>query len=275
MKKVLTLAIIIILATSLITGCGTQTSTSPTNDGEAKPVTIKVGATPEPHGEVLKIVKPILEKEGINLEIVEISDYSQINLRLADKELDANYFQHIPYLESFSKDHNLKLTYTAVVHIEPMGLYASKVEDLKDIPKGAEIAIPNDTTNGGRALLLLQSKGLLKLKDDVGIDATINDIVDNPKEFKITELAAATLPRVLQDVDAAVINANYALEADLSPIEDPLAIESVDDTPYVNVLAIREGDNRPELNKLADALNSQQVREFIEENYKGAVIPAF
>ena len=156
-----------------------------------------------------------------------------------------------------------------------MGLFSQKVDDIKDLKEGAEIAIPNDTTNGGRALLLLEDKGLLKLKDDVGIDATVNDIVENPKNFKITELAAATLPRVLEDVDAAVINANYALEAELSPVEDSLAIESAEDNPYVNVLAIRNGDDRPEIQKLAEALNSQVVKDFIEENYKGAVIPAF
>jgi len=242
---------------------------------EAQTVTIKVGASPVPHAEILNVIKPILEKEGIDLQIIEFTDYNQPNLQLADKQLDANYFQHIPYLEAFSKDHNLDLTYIAKVHIEPMGIYSQKIKDLNELKEGASIAIPNDQTNGGRALLLLQTAGVLKLKDGAGIDATVNDIADNPKKLKIQELEAATLPRVLQDVDAAVINTNYALEARLSPTKDALAIESAD-SPYVNILAVRKGDeDRPELKKLAEALNSPEVKKFIEEKYDGAVVPVF
>jgi D-methionine transport system substrate-binding protein len=282
MKKVLTSILVLTLIALLVAGCGSvKNSTSneqPQNQdsAEAKPITLKVGASPVPHAEILNAVKPILEAEGIALDIVEFADYNQPNLRLADKDLDANYFQHIPYLESFSSDHKLDLTYTAKVHIEPMGVYSDKVKDLKDLKEGAEIAIPNDPTNGGRALILLEQAGLLKVKDGVGINATVYDIAENPKKIKITELEAATLPRVLQDVDAAVINSNYAMEAKLVPTEDSLALESAKDNPYVNILAIRKGDeNRPELKKLADALNSPEVKKFIEEEYKGAVIPAF
>lgn len=229
-----------------------------------------------PHAQILNVVKPLLEKEGITLEIVEFTDYVQPNLKLAEKELDANYFQHIPYLEDFSKEHNLDLTYIAKVHIEPMGIYSQKIKNLSELKEGATIAIPNDATNGGRALLLLQSAGVIKLKPDAGIKATVNDIVENPKKkLKISELEAATLPRVLSDVDAAVINTNYALEAGLIPTKDALFIESAN-SPYVNVLVVRKGDeSRPELKKLAEALNSPEVKKFIEETYKGAVVPAF
>jgi D-methionine transport system substrate-binding protein len=282
MKKVLTSILVLTLIALMVAGCGSaKNSTSneqpqSQDSAEVKPITLKVGASPVPHAEILNAVKPILEAEGIALDIVEFADYNQPNLRLADKDLDANYFQHIPYLESFSNDHKLDLTYTAKVHIEPMGVYSDKVKDLKDLNEGAEIAIPNDPTNGGRALILLEQAGLLKVKDGVGINATVYDITENPKKIKITELEAATLPRVLQDVHAAVINSNYAMEAKLVPTEDSLALESAKDNPYVNILAIRKGDeNRPELKKLADALNSPEVKKFIEEEYKGAVIPAF
>lgn len=284
MKKTLVLILVLGLFLAVIAGCGAKQNSASSTPGEqsqdkssqeAKPVTIKVGASPVPHAEILNVVKPILEKEGIKLDIVEFTDYNQPNLQLADKQLDANYFQHIPYLEKFSKDHNLDLTYIAKVHIEPMGVYSKKVKNLNDLKEGASVAIPNDPTNGGRALLLLQKAGVLKLKDGVGINATVNDIAENPKKLKIQELEAATLPRVLQDVDAAVINTNYALEAKLVPTKDALAIESAD-SPYVNILAVRKGDeNRPELKKLAEALNTPEVKKFIEDKYQGAVVPAF
>ncbi|ADH61091.1 lipoprotein, YaeC family [Thermoanaerobacter mathranii subsp. mathranii str. A3] len=274
MKKILTIVLLFSLITLFISGCGAkQISQSQTED--TSKITIKVGATPVPHAQILNVVKPILAKEGINLEIVEFTDYVQPNLKLAEKELDANYFQHIPYLEDFSKEHNLNLTYIAKVHIEPMGIYSQKIKNLSELKEGATIAIPNDATNGGRALLLLQSAGVIKLKPDAGIKATVSDIVENPKKIKISELEAATLPRVLSDVDAAVINTNYALEAGLIPTKDALFIESAD-SPYVNVLVVRKGDeSRPELMKLAEALNSPEVKKFIEEKYKGAVVPAF
>ncbi|MGI6485997.1 MAG: MetQ/NlpA family ABC transporter substrate-binding protein [Tepidanaerobacteraceae bacterium] len=294
MKKTLTLLLILALLTALIAGCGGNGSKEPQsnesqNQAEEQPqnTVIKVGASPVPHAEILNVVKPMLEKEGITLEIVEFTDYNQPNLRLADKDIDANYFQHIPYLEVFSKDHNLDLTYTAKVHIEPMGLYSKKLKDIKELKEGetidllnelkegATIAIPNDPTNGGRALLLLQSAGIIMLKDGAGINATVADIAENPKKINLSELEAAMLPRVLDDVDAAVINTNYALEAGLVPTEDAYVIESAD-SPYVNILAIRKGDEeRPELKKLAETLNSPDVKKFIEENYKGAVVPAF
>lgn len=257
------------------TGCGSNETnqTGPANETEL--VTVNVGASPLPHAEILKVVKPLLKDEGIELNIIEFTDYVTPNLALSDKDLDANYFQHIPYLEDFSSQRNLDLTFNAKVHIEPMGVYSIKIESLDELKEGALVAIPNDPTNGGRALLLLESAGLIKLNEGSDIDATKNDIVENPKNLDIRELEAATLPRVLEDVEIAVINTNYALEADFVPTEDALYIET-SDSPYVNVLAIRKGDeDRPELIKLAEALNSAEVKQFIEEEYEGAVVPAF
>jgi len=269
MKKILTTLVIIGLIGLITAGCS-GSETAKNNE-----TVIKVGATPVPHAEILEVVKPILAKEGIQLEIVEFTDYIQPNLKLADGELDANYFQHIPYLENFSSEHNLALTYIAKVHIEPMGIYSEKVDLLEELQNGATIAIPNDPTNGGRALILLDKAGIIRLKDGVGITATINDIAENTKNLKIQELEAATLPRVLQDVDAAVINTNYALEAGFVPTKDALFIED-SNSPYVNVLAVRKEDkDNPVLAKLAKALNSEEVKKFIEEKYNGAVVPAF
>ncbi|MFY9472495.1 MAG: MetQ/NlpA family ABC transporter substrate-binding protein [Tepidanaerobacteraceae bacterium] len=276
-RKIISIVSLILVAL-LVVSCGSAQNSQPQaeNSEDGQPIVLKVGASPVPHAEILNVVKPLLEAEGIELQIVEFADYNQPNLRLADKDLDANYFQHIPYLESFSKDHNLDLTYTAKVHIEPMGIYSEKIKDISELEDGAEIAIPNDPTNGGRALILLEQAGLLKIKEGVGITATVYDIVENPKNLKITELEAATLPRVLGDVAAAVINSNYALEAKFVPTKDALVLESPQDNPYVNILAIRKGDeNRPEIVKLSEALNSPEVKKFIEDEYQGAVIPAF
>ncbi|MFY9311989.1 MAG: MetQ/NlpA family ABC transporter substrate-binding protein [Tepidanaerobacteraceae bacterium] len=276
-RKIISIVSLILVAL-LVVSCGSAQNSQPQaeNSEDGQPIVLKVGASPVPHAEILNVVKPLLEAEGIELQIVEFADYNQPNLRLADKDLDANYFQHIPYLESFSKDHNLDLTYTAKVHIEPMGIYSEKINDISELEDGAEIAIPNDPTNGGRALILLEQAGLLKIKEGVGITATVYDIVENPKNLKITELEAATLPRVLGDVAAAVINSNYALEAKFVPTKDALVLESPQDNPYVNILAIRKGDeNRPEIVKLSEALNSPEVKKFIEDEYQGAVIPAF
>ncbi|MFS8542481.1 MAG: MetQ/NlpA family ABC transporter substrate-binding protein [Limnochordales bacterium] len=236
---------------------------------------IKVGATPVPHAEILEFIKPALAAEGIELQIVEFTDYVLPNLALSDGELDANYFQHIPYLETFSADHRLDLTVLVGVHIEPMGLYSQRVDSLEDLPQGATVAIPNDATNGGRALLLLQEAGLIRLAEGTGITATVFDIVDNPRNIRFRELEAPLLPRALADVDAAVINTNYALEAGLVPLRDALVIEG-EESPYANVVAVRTGDEaNPALLKLADALTRPEVRDFILERYEGAVVPVF
>ncbi|HHV55081.1 MAG TPA: MetQ/NlpA family ABC transporter substrate-binding protein [Firmicutes bacterium] len=241
----------------------------------AAPVVIKVGASPVPHAEILNFIKPALAKQGIQLQVIEFTDYVRPNLALAEGEIDANYFQHIPYLETFSRDHHLDLTYIAKVHIEPMGVYSRRVKNLKDLPQGAQVGIPNDPTNGGRALLLLERAGLIKLRKGAGITATPFDIVENPKNLRIRELEAPQLPRALDDLHAAVINTNFALEAGLVPTKDALFIEDAS-SPYVNVLAVRTKDrDNPALRKLAEALTTPEVRQFILEQYKGAVVPVF
>ncbi|REK56630.1 MAG: methionine ABC transporter substrate-binding protein [Thermobacillus sp.] len=241
----------------------------------AEPVTIKVGATPEPHATILEFVKDKLAAEGVNLEIVVFNDYVQPNVQLYEKQLDANYFQHIPYLEEFNAEKGYDLVKVTGVHIEPIGAYSGKIASIDELKDGAKIAIPNDATNGGRALALLAKHNLITLKEGVGILATVQDITDNPKKLEFIELEAATLPRVLPDVDAAVINTNYALEAGLVPTRDALFIED-SDSPYVNILTARP-DNRDDeaIRKLAAALNSPEVKQFIEEKYEGAVVPAF
>lgn len=276
MKKI-SLFIVSLLALALIIGgCGsTNTSSSSSSTPAAEKKVLKVGATAVPHAEILNFAKPLLAKEGIDLQIVEFSDYVQPNVALAQKELDANYFQHIPYLTKFSTERNLPLTYTVGVHIEPMGIYSKKIKNLGELKAGSQVAIPNDPTNAGRALALLEKAGVLKLKDGVGVNATVNDIVDNPNKLDIRELEAPLLPRSLDDVAAAVINTNYALEAKLSPTKDAIFIEPKD-SPYANVLAVRKGDeNRPEIQKLSKVLTSEEVRKFINDKYQGAVISAF
>lgn len=236
--------------------------------------TLKVGASPVPHAEILAVAKGLLEKQGIKLEVVEFQDYVQPNLALDAGELDANFFQHIPYLETFSKDRNLKLTYIAKVHIEPMGLYSAKVKALSGLRNGAVIGIPNDPTNGGRALLLLQSAKLITLKKGSGITPTVFDIVQNPKKLQIRELEAAQLPRALPDLDGAVINGNYAIQAGFQA-EQALFLEN-EESPYVNILAVRAADkNDKALKALSAALRSKEVKEFILKKYQGAVVPVF
>ncbi len=237
--------------------------------------TLKVGASPVPHADILKIVQPALKQKGIDLKIIEFSDYVQPNLALSDKDLDANFFQHLPYLETFSKDHRLNLVSAGAIHIEPMGVYSNKVKNLKDLKKGSSIGIPNDPTNGGRALQVLDTAGIIKMKPGVGVSGTPLDIVDNPKRIRIVEIEAATLPRALDDLDAAVINSNFALGANLNPTKDALAIESKD-SPYANVIAVRKGEeNKPAIKELVNSLKSEEVKKFINDKYQGAVVPAF
>ncbi len=272
MKKLFLSLIAVLTLGLVVAGCGQ--STPPAKQENAAKI-LKVGATAIPHAEILNVVKPILEKEGVKLEIVEMTDYVRPNVAVAEKELDANFFQHIPYLTKFASERNLQLTYTAAVHIEPMGIYSKSVKNVNDVANGAKVAIPNDPTNGGRALALLAKAGLLKLKDGVGVSATVSDITDNPKKLQISELEAPQLPRSLDDVAIAVINTNYALEAKLVPTKDALFLEQKD-SPYVNILTVRKGDeNRPEIQKLTKALTSEEVKKFINEKYQGAVVPAF
>lgn len=270
MKKLVLLVIALISISVIFAGCNSNKPAAP-----AGKTIVKVGATPVPHSEILNFIKPILEKDGVDLQIVEMNDYVRPNLAVAEKELDANFFQHTPYLNKFSTERKLDLVNAAGIHIEPMGIYSKKIKNISDVTNGAQIAIPNDPTNGGRALALLAKAGLIKLKDGVTIEATVGDIVDNPKSLKIRELEAPQLPRALDDVDAAVINTNYALEAKLVPTKDALFIEQ-QDSPYVNILVVRKGDEtRPEIQKLVKALKSEEVKKFINEKYNGAIVPAF
>ena len=271
MKKILSVLLTIFVIFAL-GGCGAKNDVAAVKKVAPEKKIIKVGASPVPHKEILEVAKPILAKEGYTLEIVEFTDYVTPNTALAEGQIDANFFQHIPYLQSFSKERNLDLDYTVKVQIEPMGVYSSKYKKLSDLKNGAEIAIPNDPTNGARALRVLEKSGLLKLKSGELISKL--DITENPKKFKITELDAPQLPRVLKNVDAAVINSNFAIEANLSS-KDALAIESKD-SPYANVLAVKKADKtKPYIEALSKALNSPEVKKFIEDKYKGAILPAF
>jgi len=237
--------------------------------------TLTVAATPVPHAEILEFVKPALAKEGVELKVKVFTDYIQPNVQVAEKRLDANFFQHQPYLDEFNKAKGTSLVAVTGVHLEPLGAYSSKLKELKDLPSGANVVIPNDATNGGRALLLLAKAGVITLKDPTNILSTVKDIATNPKDLKIRELEAATIPRVLTQVDLALINTNYALEAKLDPSKDALVIEG-NDSPYVNILVSR-ADNKDSdaMKKLAAALHSPEVKQFITEKYKGAVLPAF
>lgn len=284
MKKLVSLLLTGTLALGLLAGCGSNgggaaaTPTPATGGDPAQAVTLKIGASPAPHEEILQVVKEILAGQGITLEIVEFTDYIQPNEAVESGDIDANYFQHITYMNNFNENDGTHLVSVAELHYEPFGIYAGKTASLDALPDGADIAIPNDPTNGGRALLLLQEQGLIKLKDGVGLEPTVEDIAENPHDYKIQQLTANLLTTTLQDVDVAVINGNYAIGAGLKASE-ALAIESADGiagTAYVNVLAVKEGrENDEAIQALVKALESDQVKEFINENYGGGVVAVF
>jgi D-methionine transport system substrate-binding protein len=237
--------------------------------------TLNVAATAVPHAEILEFVKPGLAEQGVNLQVRVFTDYVQPNVQVAEGRLDANFFQHQPYLDEFNESRGTRLVSVAGVHIEPFGAYSRSVKDLAELPKGATVAIPNDATNGGRALLLLAKAGVIGLRPEAGITASRRDIAENPKSIKIRELEAATLPRVLDQVDLALINTNYALEAGLDPAKDALVMEG-SESPYVNILVAREADkDSAPLQKLVAALKTPELKAFILEKYKGAVVPTF
>ena len=265
-RKLTVLALALALLLSLA-ACG---------GGDGK--TITVGATPAPHAEILEVAKEVLAEEGYTLEIKEYDDYIMPNTAVEEEELNANYFQHITYLNDFNESNGTHLVSVGSIHYEPFGIYAGKTASLDALADGAQIAIPNDATNGGRALLLLAQEGLITLEEGAGITATVDDIVENPHNFEIVELEARLLPTTLQDVDVAVINGNYAIDAGLN-IADALAIESAEGeaaTAYANVLVVKEGHENDEgIQALLAALESDEVRSFIEETYDGAVVPLF
>ncbi|WP_114418887.1 MetQ/NlpA family ABC transporter substrate-binding protein [Marinospirillum perlucidum] len=236
---------------------------------------LEVAATAVPHAELLEFIKPALAEEGIDLQVRVFTDYVQPNVQVSEGRLDANFFQHQPYLNEYNRSRDANLVSLAGIHVEPFGAYSNRHDSLDALPEGAQVVLPNDATNGGRALLLLQEAGLIEIAEEAGITATPRDIVSNPKNLRFRELEAATLPRVLGQVDLALINTNYALEAGLNPTQDALVLEGPA-SPYVNILVSREDRQDDErLQKLVTALQSDAVKAFIEENYKGAVVPAF
>jgi D-methionine transport system substrate-binding protein len=236
---------------------------------------LTIAASAVPHAEILEFVKPELAKEGVDLQVKVFTDYVQPNVQVAEKHLDANFFEHLPFLNEFNKNRNQNLVPIVPVHIEPFGAYSTKLKSIKDLPENARVAIPNDPSNSGRSLQLLSKAGLIKLKDPGNILATERDIVENPKRLKFIEVEAATLPRILGQVDLALINTNYALAAKLNPTKDALLIED-GQSPYANYLVARpDNKDRPAIKKLAAILQSPEVKKFIETKYGGAVVPAF
>ena len=236
---------------------------------------IKMGVTAGPHAEIMEQVKKLLEKDGVQMKVIEFTDYIQPNAALAAGDLDANSYQHQPYLDAQIKDRGYKFVSVGSTITFPMGVYSKKIKSLNDLKQGARVGVPNDPTNGGRALLVLQAKGVIKLKADAGLKATPLDIVENPKKIKIIELDAAQLPRSLDDFDAAVINGNYAESAGLSPTKDAIAVEA-STGPYANVIAVRIADkDKPWVAKLVKAYHSPEVKKFVLEKYKGSVITSW
>lgn len=269
-KRLLILAAILAVIAVTVTSCKKE---------EKAEKTIIVGASTTPHAEILKAAEPILKEQGYTLVIKEFEDYVQPNLALENKELDANYFQHKPYLDDFNAEHKTNIISFAAIHYEPLGVFTGKTTSFADLKEGAQIAVPNDTTNEARAFLLLESVGLIKVDKSAGLKATIKDIIENPKKIKIVEIEAAQLARSLPDVDMAVINGNYAIKAGLNATTDAIAKEEKDSLAaetFGNILAIRAGDeSREDLKALIAALKSDTVKKFIEETYQGAVVPIF
>ena len=294
MKKILSVLLLAALSVSVTAGCAsggdtagssTPASEAPSSASEAasEPSSaaelkkIVIGASPTPHAEILEQAAPLLKEKGYELDIQEFSDYVQPNLALDAGDLDANYFQHQPYLDDFNKEKGTKIVSAGSIHYEPFGLYAGKTKSLDAIADGASIAVPNDVTNEARALLLLQDQGLIKLKADAGLTATTKEIEENPKKLKIEEIEAAQLVRSLQDVDFAIINGNYAIQGGLK-VSDALAKEessSLAATTYANIVAVREGDENSEgIKALVEVLKSDEIKKFINDKYAGSVVPA-
>ena len=278
LKKALALALTGAVIIGAFAGCGAKKdSSSDTKKEETKKIVI--GASPSPHADILKVAKKELKKEGYELEIKEYSDYVQPNTALESGDLDANYFQHKPYLDDFNKKKKTHLVSAGMIHYEPFGIFPGKTKTLKDLKKGATVAVPNDTTNEARALLLLQDQGLIKLKDGAGLTATKKDIVENKKDLAIKEIEAAQIPRSLKDVDIAVVNGNYALQAGLKVNKDALATEDADSVgakTYGNIVAVKKGNEKLAATKaLIKALKSDTAKKYINDKYDGAVVPLF
>ena len=269
MKKTIAIVLSLVLCLGLLAGCGSS--------GNDK--TITVAASPTPHAEILKVAAEVLAKDGWTLEVKEYTDYVQPNNVVNDGEIDANYFQHVPYLETFNADNGTKLVSVAMVHYEPFGIYAGEKNAIADLAEGDKIAVPNDGSNRARALLLLEAQGIIGLKEGVGMDATDLDIVENPLNLDIVQMEAAQIAAVRDSVALAVINGNYALQAGLNAGTDALAVEdaaSISATTYANILVVREGNEETEKTKaLVKAVLSEEVKAYINDTYSGAVVPIF
>jgi D-methionine transport system substrate-binding protein len=266
-----------VLAVGLFSGCGSSSDSKSTSSegGKSKSVTVKIGAAAVPHAEILNHVKPALAKEGINLDVVVLDDEDQLNPALQEKQIDANYFQHLPYLESVAKEKGYDFAVAGKVHVEPIGFYSNKIKSKDELKSGSKIAIPNNPSNEYRALKLLETQGLIKLKSGIAnYSATPSDIAENPKNLQFAEVDAAQLPRVLPDVDGSIINTNLVLEAKLDPNKALFREDSK--SPYANLIVVRKGDeNKKEIKAIVKALNSEDVKNFIKKKYGVAVVPAF
>ena len=273
-SKMILVTMSVILAGSMLAGCGSTTAKTPASNAKSE-VTVKVGAALVPHADILNFIKPKLKAEGINLEVVVLDDEAQLNPALETKVIDANYFQHVPYYESVAKEKGYKFLVAAKVHVEPIGFYSQKIKSKEELKEGATIAIPNNPSNEYRSLALLQAQGLIKLKDGIAnFSATPKDIIDNPKKLKFIEVDSAQLTRSLPDVDGAIINTNFILEAKIDP-KSALFREDAN-SPYANDLYVRAGDEtRPDIKKIAEILTSPDVKKFIQDKYGVAVVPAF
>ena len=267
--KAISLGLVAVVSSAFLVGCGGNVSDEKT---------IKIGASPSPHAEILEQVKAEVEAKGYKLEIVEYNDYVLPNTATNEGELDANFFQHKPYLDNFNEENGTDLVSVAAIHFEPLGIYSSKVKSIDEIGNGAVVGVPNDASNEARALLLLEANGLITLKEGAGVNATINDIVSNPKNLDIKEIEAAQLPRSVQDLDIAVINGNYAISGGLK-VSDAIAVEdstSVAAETYANIVAVKSGnENSEKIKVLLEALQSDAIKQYIEEKYDGAVVPVF
>ena len=292
MKKLLALTLALVLCLGLAAcGGGTSTDTDTNADtssdadtnGDAaangETITLTIGATPNPHAEILAQVKDDLAAEGIDLVVKEYSDYVVPNTAVEEGDLDANYFQHTPYMEKFNEENGTHLVSVGKIHYEPMGIYPGLTKTLEELPDGATIAVPNDATNEARALQLLAAQGLIELKEDAGLNATPNDITSNPKNLQFKELEAAMLPQTASEVDLSVINSNFAMEGGMNPATDSLASEDADSEAaqtFANIIAVKEGhENDPAIQALVKALQSDKVKEYIEKSYSGAVVAVF
>lgn len=278
-KKIIAIIASTFILMGVLAGCSNNSkqdsNNTNNNSSEKKEITLKVGASLTPHSEILEHIKPKLKEEGINLEIVNLDDEGQLNPALDEKQIDANYFQHIPYLESVSKEKGYNFEVAGKIHVEPIGLYSNKIKSINDLKDGDKIGIPNNPSNEYRALVLLEKNGLIKLKSGLAnYSATPNDIAENPKHLQFVEADAAQLPRSLNDLAGAVINTNIILDAKIDP--NTALIRESGDSPYANIVVVRKGDKeRTEIQALVKALTSDDVKSFIKQQYGAAVVPAF